>query len=461
MKKKLAATLSVVLILGLATLGILAYLTDTDQDVNVMTLGNVDIEQEEVFERGDNLDPGVTVQKEVTVTNTGKSDAYVRTWFAFENPIDMISAEWYGPAATKVGTYEIDGTDYTVFVKDYGLVRAGKCVPSLMSVTMSAEATNDDVAKYGDTYEVLVFSQAIQVAGFENNEAAAWEAEFGAATVENNPWVNTEFVETAADLADALEAGKDVVLTDDVTVSKSMNVPAGKEVSFNLNGNDLSYAVSNSGASAIINNKGTLEITGTGTIAFVAENPDMQEIPTYATNTITNTGNLVIGEGVTVKNGSNGGASYAVDVQSGKFTLDGGTLVGERCALRIARFNNDTEFVMNSGKVEAATPAWIHLPGSNASDAPKISVTINGGTFVTTKASSADNNVLYTYSFGNSHANTDITINGGEFLGGTVSIGSGYYGDAPELTINGGTFDYDVLQWVADETYEAVYNANN
>ncbi|MBR1993221.1 MAG: hypothetical protein IJ988_02755, partial [Firmicutes bacterium] len=50
MKKKILTTLSVVLILGLAALGILAYLQDEDSDVNVMTLGNVQIEQHE-YER--------------------------------------------------------------------------------------------------------------------------------------------------------------------------------------------------------------------------------------------------------------------------------------------------------------------------------------------------------------------------------------------------------------------------
>ena len=55
MKKKILTTLSVVLILGLAALGILAYLMDEDSDVNVMTLGNVSIEQHE-YERALNND---------------------------------------------------------------------------------------------------------------------------------------------------------------------------------------------------------------------------------------------------------------------------------------------------------------------------------------------------------------------------------------------------------------------
>ena len=50
--------------------------------------------------------------------------------------------------------------------------------------------------------------------------------------------------------------------------------------------------------------------------------------------------------------------------------------------------------------------------------------------------------------------------NGGEFLGGTVSIGSGYKGDAPTLTINGGTFDHDVIQWLENDESKVLYQAN-
>ena len=83
-------------------------------------------------------------------------------------------------------------------------------------------------------------------------------------------------------------------------------------------------------------------------ISFVAADPDLAAIPAYATNTITNEGTLYIGAGVTVKNESNGGASYAVD-DKGKFTLDGGKLLGNRCALRIAKYNqDDVQFTMQS-----------------------------------------------------------------------------------------------------------------
>ena len=272
-------------------------------------------------------------------------------------------------------------------------------------------------------------------------------------------------VSDAAGLSDAFANGEDVILTDDVVVTQKLQVPNGKKFTLDLNGKTLSSEVDNNGNAAEVinvNPTGDLTITGEGTITFTASDPDLAEnqpFPYYATNTITCEGTLTIGEGVIVESKSEGGASYAVDAK-GKFTLDGGTLIGERCALRVAKYNqDDVVFTMNSGLVKAATPAWIQLPSSSANDAPKITVTINGGTFQSTKESSADNNVLYTYSYGNSHANTVITINGGSFLGGTVSIGSGYKEDAPYLTINGGIFEYDVLKWTDADTSVVVYPA--
>ena len=257
-----------------------------------------------------------------------------------------------------------------------------------------------------------------------------------------------------------------VRLTKNLTLTESVVVEKGA-VTLDMNGHTLSYAVDNSGkAAAIFNIKptGILNVVNNATaeskITFTASDPDLQEIPAYATNTISNDGTLTIGAKVVVENHSDGGASYAID-NRGKFTLNGGTLLGNRCALRVAKFNQDNvQFTMNDGLVTAKTPAWIHLTGSDANVAPTITVEINNGTFQSTKVSSADNNVLYTYSFGNSHANTTVNISGGKFLGGTVSIGSGYKGDAPTLNITGGTFEYDVLQWNADGSATVIKEAN-
>ena len=55
MKKFLLTSLSLILVAAIAIGGTMAYLTDTDSDVNVMTLGNVKIAQHEyqrVIENG-------------------------------------------------------------------------------------------------------------------------------------------------------------------------------------------------------------------------------------------------------------------------------------------------------------------------------------------------------------------------------------------------------------------------
>ena len=179
MKKKILTTLSVVLILGLAALGILAYLMDEDSDVNVMTLGNVSIEQHEYqrvenadgtyetdtidnvrsyvledFEQGKALLPsaintttwegwdwddtivrmtqvdsygGMQVFKEasnaqdkfVVVENTGKTDAYVRTLVAIEvgdGNAALIGKSYHSTwSSNEVGTVTIDGNNYYVY----------------------------------------------------------------------------------------------------------------------------------------------------------------------------------------------------------------------------------------------------------------------------------------------------------------------------------------------------------
>ena len=110
-KKLLAVTLVVALIAILAVGNTLAYLTDKDEAINVMELGNVKIQQNETdrngaaFVQNQNLFPFVdlradgedffvggmfndniknTIDKFITVTNTGTRECYVRTILAFE-----------------------------------------------------------------------------------------------------------------------------------------------------------------------------------------------------------------------------------------------------------------------------------------------------------------------------------------------------------------------------------------
>ena len=234
MKKKLVALFLVVALLAIAVTGAtLAYFTDTDSVKNVMTVGNVDIEQIEqqrnaatgalepfvqnkplfpAYFAGSSIpyadpakypvandeawkvceDNANVVDKFVTVKNIGKSDAYVRTIVAYEGD------ETYGPLGAfihvvhnkvgvtieeNIGVIDINGTKYTVMVYTYDAIVAPNETtnPSLKQIYMNKKADNDDVAVYGDTYDVLVLSQAVQAAGFTTATQALDEA-FGDVT---------------------------------------------------------------------------------------------------------------------------------------------------------------------------------------------------------------------------------------------------------------------------------------
>lgn len=244
-KKILLMGVAYVLVAVLAIGGTIAYLQDSDSDVNVMTLGNVSIEQIEQQRVDDNanqtllekfvndkpLYPAVfegncinwapedewvvageqawkvvednenVVDKFVTVKNTGKSDAYVRTLIAYEG--DAV----YGPngdyihivtngsnvspeiAIDFVGYINIKGVDYTVFEYTYSeSLAAGKTtVPSLKQVYMNKKADNDVVEYYGETYDILVISQAVQTAGFADAKTAL-ETGFGKSSESVGEW---------------------------------------------------------------------------------------------------------------------------------------------------------------------------------------------------------------------------------------------------------------------------------
>ena len=223
LKKVLLMCTAYVLVATLAIGGTFAYLTSTDEDVNVMTTGNVKIEQieQQYDENGDLVDfvqdkplyPYVgqfgwkntdkdngayrqftmnnVIDKYVSVKNTGKSDAYVRTFVALEMgsfTYDEFSkigisinsengSEFKFPGAWNTASdfvEVIDGHTYNVmeFVHSAPLKPGETTIPSLLQVYLSKDATNEDVEKLDGNgngkYDIIVISQATQTAGFEN-----------------------------------------------------------------------------------------------------------------------------------------------------------------------------------------------------------------------------------------------------------------------------------------------------
>lgn len=106
MKKKVLSIALVVALIAIVVSGSLAYFTDNDAVTNTFTIGSVEIEIHEngALVEGDTLDmddvllpvvgsdPEVATdnygQKQVTVKNTGKNDAYVQVFVAVPKVLD-------------------------------------------------------------------------------------------------------------------------------------------------------------------------------------------------------------------------------------------------------------------------------------------------------------------------------------------------------------------------------------
>ncbi len=257
MKKKITAIVLCIAMMAIAVAGgTMAYFTDTDADVNVMSLGNVKIVQNETDRNGDayvdgqKLFPAVKgenyltkdgsmtdtdgkttlaiwdksinneIDKFVSVTNGGTEDAYVRTILAFETVRSYkegSSTEWtdlhdhfflmngdYTYLKDDAGNFvyaTIDGTEYVLAVKTYAdPLKAGETTTaSLRQFALTWEAGNEVYDFFGESYDILALSQAVQVAGFETAGAeAALNEAFGEVTSENVvEWFNSTAVKTS------------------------------------------------------------------------------------------------------------------------------------------------------------------------------------------------------------------------------------------------------------------------
>lgn len=380
LKKALIGATAVALTAAVSIGATLAYLTDTDEDVNVMTLGDVyidQIEQERVddkdnqtelkeFEQNQPMLPAVypgsfipwapadewvvpgdeawrvvedntnVIDKFVTVKNTGKSDAYVRTIFAFEKDNDLLHAimndeNTPGDATWiwdwDIGSIELDGVEYILAEAVYtGAVAPGKTtIPSLKQVYLDKVATNEDCEKLGDTYDILVFSQAVQTEGFDSiiaGPAAALDEAFGDITPANNPWVNKEssYAPAAKGVIPALAEGGKVTLSSDVTVTDeaaaSKNV-INKDTTLNFGSNTVTLDIP--GATSATANWVGVNVEG-GNVVFegadggvtCADNGELYAV--YVRN----------GANLTINGGSYIGGTTAVHVREGVLTINGG-----------------------------------------------------------------------------------------------------------------------------------------
>ena len=279
----------------------------------------------------------------------------------------------------------------------------------------------------------------------------------------------THIVDDEIEFADAItnalsgqviKLGKDLNFMDQTTT-----IVNGKSLTLDLNEKTIDGKSTKAETSSLftVKNGASLNIIGDGIITYEAGKPDtdwggegQKEFPGYANNTIKNEGKLVI-DGASIFNTTpSGGATFTIDNYPGAdLIVEDGIVQQVGGATAIRMFANsatlNTKVTINGGKISGAAAVWLQLPSGNTAVAPKAELVINGGTFSSVKSSDA----VYSYSYGNSHANTSVTITGGTFNNG-VQFGynaKNFYDDLKTLSITGGTFNSYVGKWTANHTW--------
>ena len=270
---------------------------------------------------------------------------------------------------------------------------------------------------------------------------------------------------SAESLLSALNSGvENVVLSSDIQLNDAP-LTIADDVVLNLNGHTISgISTSNTTSSLIKVNAGAeLTLTGDGAITFGATTPDTNwggegqpAFPGYANNTISNLGKLVI-DGVTIKNvTAPGGASYAIDCYQGSELIVNSGVIDGMGKVAIRMFANSktesTNVTINGGTITGRRAIWVQLPGSDSANVPPVKLTITGGKLISTDASDC---CIYSYSYGNSFAGTNVTISGGEFTG-RVAFGGGKKTTKEIVTITGGTFNDGVGRYLENDVWEDI-----
>ena len=252
--------------------------------------------------------------------------------------------------------------------------------------------------------------------------------------------------ETLADAVAAVPAdgtATTITMIADEAVVAGVTIAANQNVVLELNGKTVSGNTDSSKTYALITNKGTLVIqdntdtnldgTGTGLITTYISNPDGGDVPGYASNTITNNGNLTVKSGKIVNNGA-GYACFAIDNQTNGnlynpiLIIDGGRMQQmNEYTYAVRMFANSTTNVntceVSGGVIEGGYGLWLQTPNDKAN---KADLKITGGTI-----NANDGAALYIGGTKADNSNISIDIAGGQINGTGVIIQgplSGTYG---------------------------------
>lgn len=272
--------------------------------------------------------------------------------------------------------------------------------------------------------------------------------------------VKENAITTKAEMVDAIAKGGKFELETDLTLTdEKFTIAKDKEVEINLNGKTISGKSTNSSASNLITVSAgaSLKLTGKGTISFTAGKPDTdwgtegtKPYPGYASNTIVNSGKLVIDGPTIINNTGKGGASYVIDnYPDANLTIESGLIhqTGGDQAIRVFA-NSDADktvnVTINGGEIKGNRAVWIQLPSNNAT-APTVNLTVNGGKLISTDTTYYY--AIYVWTAGQSGKNVTATFNGGEVSGYTVFAAYKSNTDKEKVILNGTVFNDYIGRW--------------
>lgn len=269
--------------------------------------------------------------------------------------------------------------------------------------------------------------------------------ENGKVVVTNNIGFST-FTVNAGGLTDAIaaaQAGDTIILLEDISLDAGITVPADKTITLDLNGKTISQTKAQTAGYQMILNDGNLTIKDSGNGGKISYT-DSGNGGEYISDTIYNRGTLVINGG-TIENLSSAtvasnGYPHAVDTYSGirdtSVTVNGGTIYcAEYSAIRMfcVSATYKADLVINGGTIKGA----IDMQNGTKNKALG-SLTINGGTFETTK--NANNIRFANWNGGATEYGITASVKGGSFNGGITTQYVPAAANWNSKIISGGTF---------------------
>lgn len=375
--KKLIVLLAAIALSASLAIGVTTAFTTTvgEEDEDVMTVGNVDIVQHEKirnvqgklvnFRNDKFLVPAVyrddfdlttpnqpitwptggtsmlwdngqiqnAIDKFVFVENVGNRPAYVRTWIAFESGpavvhknLNTTEWEWSNEQLSVV----IAGRSFHLMAGTYigseeahpgGILPPGETTrPSLLQVAPDKTATYESLSKYGESFDIMVVSQAVQAEGFDDPYQAL-DSAFQKISPNTHPWIGIQGIATSVGtLKSTLATGGNVMVGADMNITNpaisGVNViTRNTTVDFD----DYTVTLNLPAATAETVNRVGIHVDG-GDAVFggrfggvsTAANPQLCAV------TVSN------GATLTVNGGNYIGGTNAVFVEKGTLTVNGG-----------------------------------------------------------------------------------------------------------------------------------------